>query len=171
MRQVAGWSQRRGLRQQSTSAGPNMRVALAHVHGKVEIRLQFGRPLYEQRLDRWRSVAAFVPGAICCTVRWFGSECGGPSWQLHVLRAPEPRDIATRIEGVAPRAQVLLRSDGEVPVQQVLTLIDCVRRSGVDPCMLPAAYWRRIAKQSNSVRTAQLPVAGAAALSTPRGPR
>jgi Protein of unknown function (DUF2840) len=170
MRKVKAFNlQARGARLLQPSPTPNMRVAIAHVEGKVDIRLRFGRPLQEQRLDRWRSLSAFAPGAICCTVRWFGTDCGGPSWQLLVLRAPEHHDTASRIEGVAPRAQVLLRATGERDVQQVLAMIGCIDQSGVDPCILPAAYWRRVSTQIK--RSSPAPTAATQASADVRPPR
>lgn len=123
----------------------NMRLALAHVDGVVKINLRFGQPLNERRLDRWRSVATFAPGAICCTVRWFAADSGGASWELLVLRAPERGEAAVRVEGVAPGAQVLLHVRDQARVEQVLALLACVEDAGVAPCALPAAYWRRLA--------------------------
>jgi hypothetical protein len=169
MRQVKGFTPCPPPGGLPPAGAPNMRVALAHVVGKVEISLRFGQPLHEHRLDRWRSLAVFAPGAICCTVRWFGIDCGGPLWQLLVLRAPERLDAAVRVEGVAPRAQVLLRVHGEDRMQRVLALIACVEQSGVDLCALPAAYWRRLAKHLQANRAPPSSVALRAVRSAPSG--
>lgn len=169
MRQVKAVKPRPTPQGLPPTGASNMRVALAHVEGKVEISLRFGQPLRERRLDRWRSLAVFTPGAICCTVRWFGIDCGGPLCQLLVLRAPKRLDTAIRLEGVAPRAQVLLRVQGEDRVQQVLGLIACVEQSGVDLCALPAAYWRRLAKRLQANRAAPSSIALRAVRSAPSG--
>ena len=62
-----------------------MRVSLAFVEDRVNVWLRFGEPTVEIVLDRWRRVAMFVPGTVCCRVKWIGNVSGTALWQLLVL--------------------------------------------------------------------------------------
>jgi len=88
----------------------SMRVSLAFVEHRVNVYLRFGRPTREIVLDRWRRVAVFMPGAVCCRVKWIGNDYGTALWQLMVLQAPTPLDGMQRVSGVVPGARILLRS-------------------------------------------------------------
>jgi hypothetical protein len=118
-----------------------MRVSLALVDKQVNIGLRFGKPAREIPLDRWRRVAVFTPGSVCCRVQWLANNHGMALWQLMVLQAPTSFDGVQRIAGVVPGARILLRADGELPVQAVLDLIDSIEASNIDPCAVPATYW------------------------------
>lgn len=119
-----------------------MRVSLAFVEHRVNVWLRFGRPAREIVLDRWRRVAVFMPGAVCCRIKWIGNDFGTALWQLMVLQAPTPLDGMQRISGVSPGARILLRADGEARVKAVLAAIDAIEQSGIDPCTVTPAYWR-----------------------------
>lgn len=123
---------------------PRMRVSLAFVEHRVNVWLRFGRPVRETILDRWRRVATFEPGAVCCRVKWIGNDYGTALWQLLVLQPPTPFDAMQRISGVVPGACNLLRADGEPAVQAVLAVIDRIEQSGLDPCDAAPTYWRTI---------------------------
>lgn len=118
-----------------------MRVSLAFVEQRVNVWLRFGHPVRETILDRWRRVAAFEPGAVCCRVKWIGNDYGTVLWQLMVMQAPTPVDGVQRISGVAPGARILLRADGEAGVKAVLAVVDSMERSGIDPCAVASSYW------------------------------
>lgn len=118
-----------------------MRVSLAHVAQRANVWLRFGRPVREIVLDRWRRVAMFDPGAVCCRVKWIVKNDGAALWQLMVLQAPAPFDGAQRVAGVVPGACILLCADGELPVKEVLTAINAMEQLGVDPCNVAVTYW------------------------------
>lgn len=125
-----------------------LRVSLAFVEHRVNVYLRFGQPGREVVLDRWRRVAVFAPGAVCCRIKWIGNDYGTALWQLMVLQAPTPighmqHDIQL-IAGVLPGARILLRADGEPGVKAVLTAIDAVKQAGIDPCAVAATYWRMV---------------------------
>ncbi|WP_198970487.1 DUF2840 domain-containing protein [Xylophilus sp. ASV27] len=126
----------------------HMRVSLAFVEHRVNVYLRFGRPAREIALDRWRRVAVFAPGAVCCRIRWLGNDFGTALWQLMVLQAPMPSDDAQpdlqRIAGVLPCARILLRADGEAGVKAVLAVVDAIEASSIDPCAVAPAYWRTV---------------------------
>lgn len=121
-----------------------MRVSLAFVEDRVNVWLRFGQPTTEIVLDRWRRIAMFVPGAVCCRVKWIGNVSGTALWQLLVLQAPTPFEDAQRVAGVLPGAHLLLRSDGEAQVEAVLAVIDAIEALGIDPCTVAASYWRML---------------------------
>lgn len=121
-----------------------MRVSLAFVEHRVNVWLRFGRPAREIGLDRWRRVAVFMPGAVCCRVKWIGNDFGTALWQLMVLQAPTPLDDAQRISGVQPGARILLRADGEDRVKAVLAAVDAIELSGIAPCAVAPIYWRMV---------------------------
>ncbi len=121
-----------------------MRVSLAFVEDRVNVWLRFGQPTVEIVLDRWRRVAMFVPGTVCCRVKWIGNVSGTALWQLLVLQAPTPFEDAQRVAGVLPGARILLRSDGEAQVEAVLAVIDAIEALGIDPCTVAASYWRML---------------------------
>lgn len=121
-----------------------MRVSLAFVEDRVNVWLRFGQPTVEIVLDRWRRVAMFMPGTVCCRVKWIGNIYGTVLWQLLVLQAPTPFEDTQRVAGVLPGARLLLRSDGEAQVEAVLAVIDAIDALGIDPCTVAASYWRKV---------------------------
>ncbi len=123
---------------------PHMRVALAFVEHRVNLWLRFGQPVREVVLDRWRRVAVFAPGAICCRVKWVGNDRGAARWQLMVLQAPMAFDDARRVIGVTPGARILLLADGEQQVKAVLALVDAIDASCMDASTVACAYWHTV---------------------------
>jgi hypothetical protein len=121
-----------------------MRVSLAFVDQQVNLWLRFGMPVREVVLDRWRCVAMFAPGTVCCRVKWIANTYGTAVWQLMVLQAGLPFDGIQRIAGVAPGACILLRAEGERQVKAVLAVIDVIEAAGINPCAVAATYWRTV---------------------------
>ena len=126
----------------------HMRVSLAFVDQQVNLWLRFGRPVREIVLDRWRRVAVFAPGTVCCRVKWIANAYGTVVWQLMVLQAGLPLDHEVggvqRIAGVVPGARILLRAEGERQVKAVLAVIDAIEASGIDPCIVAVTFWRTV---------------------------
>lgn len=125
-----------------THVPTHMRVSLAFVEHRVNVWLRFGRPVREVILDRWRRLAIFAPGAVCCRAQWVANGYGTVLWRLMVLQAPMSFDDAQRIAGVSPGARILLRAEGESRVKSVLEIIDAIEQTGIDPCAVAATYWR-----------------------------
>jgi len=121
---------------------PHMRVALAFVEHRVNLWLGFGKPVREVVLDRWRRVAMFAPGSVCCRAKWIVNDRGTARWQLMVLQAPMAFDDARRVIGVTPGARILLLADGEQQVKAVLALVDAIEASKVDASNVATTYWR-----------------------------
>lgn len=117
------------------------RVSLAYIEARIDIYLRFGEPARTIRLDRWRRVAMFLPGAMFCRIRWHANDYGTVRWQLMVMQACTPLDAAQRIPGVLPGAQLLLHAEGEPAVRAVLARIDSIEALGIAPAAVSPAYW------------------------------
>ena len=157
---LASTIQQAPLQVMVTQRPTRMRVSLAFVEERVNVWLRFGQPTVEIVLDRWRRVAMFMPGTVCCRVKWIGNIYGTVLWQLLVMQAPTPFEDAQRVAGVLPGARLLLRADGEAQVKAVLAVVDAIEALGINPCTVAATYWRTVgnrlaARQSLPVYTAE----------------
>lgn len=120
------------------------RVSLAYIEQRIELYLRFGEPVRVTRLDHWRRVAVFLPGAVFCRIRWQANDYGTIRWQLMVLQACTPLDAAQRIPGVLPGARLLLHAEGEPAVRAVLARIEAIEALGIAPAAVSPAYWRTL---------------------------
>ncbi len=123
---------------------PLTRVSLAHIEQRIDLYLRFGEPARVVRLDRWRRVAVFLPGAMFCRIRWYANDYGTIRWQLIVMQACTPPDAAQRVTGVVPGARLLLHAEGEPAVRAVLTQLDAIEALGIAPADVSPAYWRTL---------------------------
>jgi hypothetical protein len=123
---------------------PQTRVSLAYIEQRIDIYLRFGEPARTVRLDRWRRVAMFPPGAVFCRIRWQANDYGTVRWQLMVMQACTPPDAAQRIPGVLPGARLLLHAEGEPAMRAVLAQIDAIEVLGIAPTAVSPAYWRTL---------------------------
>jgi hypothetical protein len=135
---------------------PLTRVSLAHIAQRIDIYLRFGEPARIVRLDRWRRVALFLPGAVFCRIQWQANAYGTTRWQLMVMQACTLSDAAQRIPGVQPGARLLLRAETESAVRAVLSQIDAIEAQGIAPAAVSPAYWRTLANRL----AARLPLPG-----------
>jgi hypothetical protein len=86
----------------------------------------------------------FLPAAIFGRIRWEANDYGTTRWQLMVMQACTPLDVAQRIPGVQPGARLLLHAEGERQVQAVLSCIDAIEALGIAPDAVSPAYWRTL---------------------------
>ena len=133
---------------------PLTRVSLAYVEQRIDLYLRFGEPSRIVRLDRWRRVAVFLPGAMFCRIHWQANDYGTTRWQLMVMQACKPLDAAQRIPGVLPGARLLLHAEGEPAVRAVLAQLDAIEVQGIAPADVSPAYWRTLGNRL----AARLPV-------------
>ncbi|MFP3688054.1 MULTISPECIES: DUF2840 domain-containing protein [Burkholderia] len=119
---------------------PLTRVSLAYIEQRIDVYLRFGEPARIIRLDRWRRVAVFLPGAMFCRIRWHANDYGTIRWQLMVMQACTPLDAAQRIPGVLPGARLLLHAEGEPAVRAVLAQLDAIEAQGIAPADVSPAY-------------------------------
>jgi hypothetical protein len=129
---------------QPTPVNTQMRISLAFVEQRVNVWLRFGQPAREIMLDRWRRVAVFESGAVCCRVKWLANDYGTALWQIMMLRASMSGDDIQRVAGVVPGARILLRANGEQQVKAVLAAIDAIEQLSIDPCAVSDTYWRTV---------------------------
>ena len=120
------------------------RVSLAYIEQHIDIYLRFGEPASTVRLDRWRRVAMFLPGAMFCRIRWHANDYGTVRWQLMVMQACTPLDAAQRIPGIQPGARLLLHAEGEPAVRAVLAQLDAIGAQGIAPADVSPAYWHTL---------------------------
>jgi hypothetical protein len=120
------------------------RVSLAYMKQRIKLYLRFGEPVRISRLDHWRRVAVFLPGASFCRIRWQSNDYGTTCLQLMVLQACTPLDALQRIPGVLPGACSLLHAEGELSVRTVLARIDAIEALGIAPSAVSPAYWRTL---------------------------
>lgn len=123
---------------------PLTRVSLAFVEQRIDLYLRFGEPARTIRLDRWRRVAVFLPGAMFCRIRWQANDYGTIRWQLMMMQACTSLDEAQRIPGVLPGARLLLHAEGERAVRAVLAQLDAIEALGIAPADVSPAYWRTL---------------------------
>lgn len=123
---------------------PLTRVSLAYIEQRIDIYLRFGEPTRTIRLDRWRRVAMFLPGALFCRIRWHANDYGTVRWQLMVMQACTPLDAAQRIPGVLPGARLLLHAEGEPAVRAVLAQFDAIEAQGIALTDVSPAYWQTL---------------------------
>ena len=123
---------------------PQTRVSLAYIEQRIDVYLRFGEPARTVRLDRWRRVAVFLPGAMLCRIRWQANDYGTIRWQLMVMQACTPLDAAQRIPGVQPGARLLLHTEGDANVRAVLERIDGIEAQGIAVIDVSPAYWRTL---------------------------
>ncbi|QIL44202.1 DUF2840 domain-containing protein [Acidovorax sp. HDW3] len=130
-----------------SGATPLTRVSLAFLEHRFKLYLRFGEPVRTLRMDRWRSVATFLPNAVFCSIRWQSNDYGTIRWQLMVMQACTSLDAAQRIPGVQPGARLLLHAEGEPSVRAVLERIDAIEALGIAPVGASPAYWRTLANR------------------------
>lgn len=123
---------------------PLTRVSLAYVEQRIDVYLRFGEPARTIRLDRWRRVAVFLPGAMFCRIRWQANDHGTIRWLLMVMQACTPLHAAQRIPGVLPGAHLLLHAEGEPAVRAVLAQLDAIEAQSIAPADVSPAYWRTL---------------------------
>lgn len=123
------------------------RVSLAHVERRIDLYLRFGEPVRIVRLDRWRRVAVFLPGALFCRIGRHANDYGTIRWQLMVMQACTSLDAAQRIPGVQPGARLLLHAEGESAARAVLAQLDVIEAQGIAPTDVSSAYWCRLASR------------------------
>ncbi|MGK8323054.1 DUF2840 domain-containing protein [Pseudomonas aeruginosa] len=127
-----------------TDAALLTRVSLTYVEQRIKLYLRFGEPARITRLDNWRRVAVFLPGAVFCRIRWQANDYGTIRWQLMVMQACTPLDTVQRIPGVLPGARLLLHAEGDNTVRAVLERIDAIEALGIAPAAASTAYWRTL---------------------------
>lgn len=126
-------------------AAPHLtHVELTWHEGRFEHWLRFGRPVTEQRVDRFRSIASFTPGSVFAFVRWASNDYGTVVSRIDIARTVGPGDAHQTLPFVRPGAELLLSINGWPKVEQVLRAIDAINALGLDPADAAPDHWRHI---------------------------
>ena len=120
------------------------RVSLGFIAQRMNLYLRFGTPTRIVQLGRWRRVAVFLPSTMFCRIRWEANDYGTTCWQLMVMQACTPLDVAQRIPGVQPGARLLLHAEGERSMRAVLERIDVIEAHGIAAGDVSPAYWHTL---------------------------
>ena len=123
----------------------NLTAVFCH-YGKDRFnhRLRFGVPQALVKLDSYRKIAVFKPGAIFGYIRWMADEYGTQDWRFYILES-QNGGLIPPIPGVRPGAKILFSAQGKSRVQRCLSHIDhleAMAKTGLES--LPASYWRVI---------------------------
>lgn len=124
--------------------GTLTRVRLVSVAERVNVRLRFGSPVRERRVDRFRREVWFTPRASLALVHWQATRHGTVAWWLAVLRTVGPGDPAQTLPHVSPGADILLKADGRERVQTLLQLIRRMEQQRIVPVAVSPHYWRTV---------------------------
>jgi hypothetical protein len=117
-------------------------VRLLFIEERVNVWLRFGHFVKERTIDPHTRDAYFVPHSIFGVVTWRGSDHGTTEWRVDVLRTAEAGERASRVPGVTPGAEILLRASGESKVRKLLLLFDDIEARGIKLIAVSPDYWR-----------------------------
>jgi len=111
------------------------------VRGLLNHRLRFGTPDKTVKLDKYRQLACFKPGATLGYIRWRANEYGTQDWRFFVLKS-HGSGLLTRVPGVSPAIKVLAAFNGTQTVKRALRAFDNVEGALSAPIeTLTDAYW------------------------------
>ena len=111
------------------------------VRGMLNQRLRFGTPHKTIKLDKYRKLACFQPGATLGYIRWHANEYGTQDWRFFILKT-QYSGLLTRVPGVSPAVKVLAAFHGTQAVKRALSALDDVQDTLSAPIeALPDAYW------------------------------
>ncbi|CAM3661472.1 DUF2840 domain-containing protein [Litorimonas haliclonae] len=111
------------------------------VRGLLNHRLRFGTPDKTVKLDKYRKLACFKPGATLGYIRWRANEYGTQDWRFFILKT-QNKGLLTRVPGVSPAVKVLAAFNGTPSVKRALSAFDDVEDTLSAPIeTLPDAYW------------------------------
>ena len=117
--------------------------------------LAFGIPFSEDRITAHHgteSVRLFTPGALFCIVWWRQSQ-NRQHRTLTILEAPGATGEGDPVLDVHPAAIVHVFMDQYRPagqersIDQMLDLIQSVRKRGIEPAGVTARYWRHASRR------------------------
>ncbi len=120
------------------------RVRLVSLPRRCHVWLRFGYPISETLVSKCQRFVYFTPHALFATLRWHGNEYGTILWQLSVLRAIAPSELASKVADVDPGAEVLLRVSGKGNIRRVLSLIQQIEARDINAATVNPSYWRTV---------------------------
>lgn len=116
-------------------------VLVGELPGRVRASLRFGRPWKVVRQGPHMRCVYFAPETVLC--RLTESTAGrGDRRCLEVLRVIHPGERCSELVGVAPGAEILLRTSTTPDVDRVLVLLSDISSRGIRLEMVAPSYWR-----------------------------
>lgn len=134
-------------RMQPSAGGPppfTTLVELTWREKRIEYWIRFGRPTYEEVLDRHRRLVGFAPGSIFAFVRWASNDYGTVVSRIDIVRGTGRGEAFQTLPFVRPGGDILLKADSWPKVARVLEHIDAVEAQGIDPCEVAEDHWRHL---------------------------
>ena len=120
---------------------PLTSVVIGRFRAGAQTVLVFGRPRKVAQQGKDRRRLTFAPGSILCCLTFRSKAPGVGLERLDILRAVAPGERCSRIAGVTPGAEVLVRARRIADINQVRRLIAAVRADGCDPSDVSASFW------------------------------
>ena len=115
-----------------------------YLDGQANYRLLFGAPDRAMRIDRSRSIAMFSSRRTVGYLRWRANEYGTQVWRCFVVRTVAPGEIATRLPGVKPAAEILLSTRGKTYSKRFLGYLDALSKHRPPLEFVSDSYWRHL---------------------------
>lgn len=109
----------------------------------INHRLRFGQPDRVIKLDPYRRLALFRPGATLSYIRWRANQYGTQDWRLYVVIVGGAGNM-TRVPGITPAVNVLVSVQGIGAVKRALSLLDRLETKASGGFeRVPESYWRQ----------------------------
>jgi hypothetical protein len=121
---------------------PLTRIDTIHVPRLRAVSVRFGRPVRRETISPSQKCHYFTPDSTVALLRWHGNDYGTTLWQLSILRAVWPQQVASTVIGVTPGAEVLLRVSAITSVRWMLSLIRRIEARGIAAADVSPDYWR-----------------------------
>tara|TARA_R110002167_G_scaffold164230_1_gene361164 strand:+ start:270 stop:704 length:435 start_codon:yes stop_codon:yes gene_type:complete len=126
---------------------PNLtRVSLCQEHTGLSTRLLFGNPASSYDIRPGVSIAAFQQDAVFGYERRRPNERSADGWQIFILKAAGPGDLASRIRGIQPGAEILLSALNHFHARRASRALSLVWQH-TDPHTLAPSFWLRLFTQ------------------------
>lgn len=131
-------------RDQGRSTDSLTHVELIWIEQRLEHWLRFGDAVHERILSRRTRVLSFRPDMIFAFVRWAANDHGTVKSRIDIVRAVHPGEAYTTLPFVRPGGELLLSIESWPKVAQVLSGIDAVEQTGIDPAAAAPYHWRHM---------------------------
>ncbi|WP_423787221.1 DUF2840 domain-containing protein [Hyphomonas chukchiensis] len=126
---------------------PNLtRVFLGQENSGLSTRLLFGNPASSNLIRPGVSIAAFQQDAVFGYERRRPNERSADGWQIFILKAASPGELASRIRGIQPGAEILLSALNHFHARRASRALSLVWQH-TDPHTLAPSFWLRLFTQ------------------------
>lgn len=137
------------------------RVTLDYMEGLRNHRLLFGHVYDMETIIMLQGnglrYAYFLPGQIVGYERWEQNRYGTKKWTIFVLKTLEPGYLASKIPGVNPGAECLLKISGVGKVKRTLKWFDLIQQYQPNMADIEPDYYRYLEERINNNLTPSMP--------------